>query len=450
MKLIRSCIKKVRLSIFSFHSLIMNSKLLILGFAFLTLAGTGQAQNKPVLDKIVAVVGNEIILKSELDYQVQLLAYQNKLDANDPSLRSRVLEGLVDDKLILAQAILDSVTVADDEVNRELDSRIQNLIKQLGSQEKVEEVYGMSINKIRSEFRDEMRKQLIIQKLKQQKFGDMKVSSVDVRDFYGTYKDSIPEIPEQVTLSHIFMVPKQSEKARADAYSEAKAILDSLRNGADFAEFAKKYSQDPGSASSGGDLGWANRGQFVLEFEHAVYALKPGEISDIVETQFGLHIIQLVERRGDLVHARHILIKIPHLKSDDDSVKVFLDSLRARAMRGESFATLASEYSQDQDTREIGGDLGTVTLDQLKDNPAFLDTVRNMKIGEISEPIKVIFGKSYGYNIVYLRNRIPAHKVNVDQDYDRLSNMALSMKQNDAYLKWIDQLKKQIYCKILS
>ncbi|MFZ1083259.1 MAG: SurA N-terminal domain-containing protein, partial [Candidatus Kryptoniota bacterium] len=174
----------------------MNSKLLILGFAFLTLAGTGQAQNKPVLDKIVAVVGNEIILKSELDYQVQLLAYQNKLDANDPSLRSRVLEGLVDDKLILAQAILDSVTVADDEVNRELDSRIQNLIKQLGSQEKVEEVYGMSINKIRSEFRDEMRKQLIIQKLKQQKFGDMKVSSVDVRDFYGTYKDSIPEIPE--------------------------------------------------------------------------------------------------------------------------------------------------------------------------------------------------------------------------------------------------------------
>ncbi|MFZ1080921.1 MAG: peptidylprolyl isomerase, partial [Candidatus Kryptoniota bacterium] len=245
-------------------------------------------------------------------------------------------------------------------------------------------------------------------------------------------------------------VPKQSEKARADAYSEAKAILDSLRNGADFAEFAKKYSQDPGSASSGGDLGWANRGQFVLEFEHAVYALKPGEISDIVETQFGLHIIQLVERRGDLVHARHILIKIPHLKSDDDSVKVFLDSLRARAMRGESFATLASEYSQDQDTREIGGDLGTVTLDQLKDNPAFLDTVRNMKIGEISEPIKVIFGKSYGYNIVYLRNRIPAHKVNVDQDYDRLSNMALSMKQNDAYLKWIDQLKKQIYCKILS
>ncbi|MGO9480284.1 MAG: peptidylprolyl isomerase [Candidatus Kryptoniota bacterium] len=425
-------------------------RLLILSLTFVAMVGTVQAQNKPVLDEVVAVVGNEIILKSELDYQVQLLAYQNRLDANDASLRSRVLEGLIDDKLILAQAILDSVTVTDDEVNRELDSRIQNLVKQLGSQQKVEEVYGMSLNKIRSEFKDEMRKQLTIQKLKEQKFGDMKVSAVDIRNFYETYKDSIPEIPEQVTLSHIFMIPKPSEKAHAEADSDAKMILDSLKDGADFARLAKEYSQDPGSASSGGDLGWAKRGQFVPEFEHAVYDLKPGEISDIVETQFGLHIIQLLERRGDLVHARHILIKIPHLESDDDSVIVFLDSLRARAMKGESFPTLAREYSQDQDTRDLGGDLGTVTLDQLKDNPAFLDTVRNMKVGEISEPIKVIFGKSYGYNIVYLRDRIPAHKVNLDQDYDRLSNMALTMKQNEAYLKWIDQLKKQIYCKILS
>ncbi len=450
MKLIKFCIKNFRWSIFNLQPLIVYPKLLILSLTSVALVGTAQAQNKPVLDKIVAVVGNEIILKSELDYQVQLLAYQNKLDPNDQSFRSRVLEGLIDDKLILAQAILDSVTVTDDEVNRELDSRIQNLVKQLGSQQKLEEVYGMSINKIRSEFRDEMRKQLIIQKLKQQKFGDMKVSAIDLRDFYETYKDSIAEIPEQVTLSHIFMVPKPSEKARAEAYSEAKTILDSLKKGADFAEFAKKYSQDPGSSSSGGDLGWAKRGQFVPEFEHAVYDLKPGEISDFVETQFGLHIIQLLERRGDLVHARHILIRIPHLKSDDDSMIVFLDSLHARNIRGENFATLAREYSQDQDTRELGGDLGTVTLDQLKDNPAFLDTVRNMKIGEISEPIKVIFGKSYGYNIVYLRNRIPAHKVNLEQDYDRLSNMALSMKQNEAYLKWIDQIKKQIYCKILS
>ena len=427
-----------------------NFEFLIFGFVLAAFARTSIAQSKPVLDKIVAIVGNEVILKSELDYQVQLLAYQNKLDPNDPSLRDKVLESLVDDKLILAQAILDSVTVTDDEVNRELDNRIQNLVKQLGSQQKVEEVYGMSINKIRAEFKEDMRKQLTIQKLKQQKFGDMKVSSVDVRDFYETYKDSIPEIPEQVTLSHIFIVPKPSAKARAEAYSEANALLDSLHHGADFAELAKKYSQDPGSASSGGDLGWAKRGQFVPEFEHAVYDLKPGEISGIVETQFGLHIIQLLERRGDLVHARHILIRIPHLQSDDDSVITFLDSLRAKALKGESVASLARAYSQDQDTRELGGDLGTVTYDQLKDNPTFLDTIRTMKVGEISQPIRVVFGKSYGFSIVYLRNRIPPHKINLDQDFDRLSSMALTMKQNEAYLKWIDQLKKQIYCKILS
>jgi peptidyl-prolyl cis-trans isomerase SurA len=419
-----------------------------IALAVVILAGCAQAQTKPVLDEVAAVVGNEIILKSELDYQVQLTAYQNKLDPNDPALRKRVLEALIDDKLILAQAILDSVTVTDDEVSRQLDSRIQNLIKQLGSQQKVEEVYGMSINKIRAEFKDDMRKQLIIEKLKQQKFGDMKVSAADVRNFYDTYKDSLPQIPEQVTLSHIFIVPKPSGKARDQAYSLAKSLLDSLRNGADFAELAKKYSQDPGSASSGGDLGWAKRGQFVPEFEHAVFDLKPGEISDIVETQFGFHIIQLLDRRGDQVHVRHILIQIPHLQSDDDSVIVLLDSLRARAMAGESFAKLAQEYSQDQDTKELGGDLGTLTIDQLE--PSFLATVNKLKVGEISEPEKITYGRSYGYHIIYLRNRIPPHKVSLNEDYNRLASMALSMKQNEAYQNWINKLKSQIYLKIMS
>ena len=416
--------------------------------SILMLAGTVQAQTKPALDKIVAVVGNEIILKSELDYQVQLTAYQNKLDANDPQLRTRVLEALIDDKLILAQAILDSVAVTDDEVTRQLDSRIENLTKQLGSQQKVEEVYGMSISKIRNEFKDDMRKQLIIEKLKQQKFGDMKVSSAEVRSFYETYKDSIPQIPEQVSLSHIFMIPKPSAKAREQASSLAESLVDSLRNGADFAALAKKYSQDPGSASSGGDLGWAKRGQFVPEFEHAVFDLKPGEISEVVETQFGFHVIQLLDRRGDQVHVRHILIQVPHLQADDDSVVVMLDSLRARAMAGESFAKIANQYSQDQDTKDLGGDLGTLTVDQLE--PSFLATVNKLKVGEISVPDKITYGRSYGYHIVYLRNRIPPHKVSLDEDYDRLSNMALSMKQNQAYLDWIKLLKTQIYLKTMS
>ncbi len=412
------------------------------------IAGAACAQTKPVLDKIVAVVGNEIILKSELDYQVQLAAYQNKINPDDPALRERVLEAMIDDKLILAQAILDSVTVSDDEVNRQLDSRIQNLVKQLGSQEKVEEVYGMSISKIRNEFRDDMRKQLIIEKEKQDKFGDLKVSPIEVRNFYEEYKDSLQQVPEEVTLSHIFMIPKPSSKAREEAYAKAEALLDSLKHGANFAELAKKYSQDPGSASDGGDLGWAKRGQFVPEFEHAVYALKPGEISGIVETQFGFHIIQLLERRGDLVHARHILITIPHLASDDDSVIAVLDTLRERAIRGESFAVLAREFSEDKDTRDLGGDLGTVSLDQLE--PSFMKTVDTLKVGEISNPVKVSVGNSYGYHIVYLRDRIPAHKINLNEDYARLQRMALTLKQNEAYQKWIDQLKKQVYWKIMS
>lgn len=288
-------------------------------------AGIAFGQAKPVLDEVAAVVGNQIILKSELDYQVQLAAYQNKLNPDDPALRHRILEAMIDDKLILTQAILDSVTVSDDEVDRQLQQRIQNLIKQVGSKEKVEQIYGMSISKIQNEFRDDMRKQLIIQKEKEDKFGDMKVSPLEVREFYNEYKDSLQEVPEEITLSHIFMIPKPSPKAKAEAYAKAEALEDSLKHGANFAELAKKYSQDPGSASDGGDLGWANRGQFVPEFEHALYALKPGEISGIVETQFGYHIIQLLQRRGDMAHARHILIKIPLLPSDNDSVITLLD-----------------------------------------------------------------------------------------------------------------------------
>ncbi|HEY9167265.1 MAG TPA: peptidylprolyl isomerase [Candidatus Kryptonia bacterium] len=417
-------------------------------FAAAALTGVVRAQDKPVLDRIVAVVGNEVILKSELDYQVQLAAYQSRLNPSDPSLRTRVLEAMIDDKLILAQAILDSVSVTDDEVNKQLNSRIQNLVRQLGSESALEQQYGMSINKIRNEYRSEMRKQLIIQKLKEQKFGDLKVSALDVKNFYETYKDSLATVPDQLTLSHIFMVPKPSSRAREQAYSSAKSILDSLRAGSDFAALAKKYSQDPGSASSGGDLGWAKRGQFVPEFEHAAFGMKPGEISDIVETQFGFHIIQVLDRRGDMIHVRHILIQIPHLAADDDSVVVVLDTLRARAMRGENFAALAREYSQDQDTRDIGGDLGTVDTSQLE--PSFRATVDTLKAGDISFPAKVVFGNSYGYHIVYLRERIPAHKVDLSQDYARLQNMALSLKQNEAYLDWISQLKKQVYWKIIS
>ncbi len=411
-------------------------------------AGFAAAQTKPVLDEVVAVVGNEIILKSELDYQVQLTAYQDKLNADDPSLRKRVLEAMIDDKLILAQAKLDSITVTDEDVNRQLDSRIQNLISQLGSQQKVEQVYGMSINKIKAEFRDEMRKQLIVEKLKQQKFGDLQVSPIEVKQFYETFKDSLPEVPEQVTLSHIFMVPKPSEKAEKEAYDLAESLRDSIKNGASFAELAKKYSQDPGSAASGGDLGWASRGQFVPEFEHAVYALKVGEISPVVKTQFGYHIIQLLGRRGDMVHVRHILIKVPHLPSEDDSIVTVLDTLRYKAMHGESFAKLAMENSQDKDTRALGGDLGTVAIDQLE--PSFLKTVNELKVGQISKPAKVQFGNTYGYHIVYLRARIASHKMNLNQDYTRIQNMALQFKQNEAYAKWIAELKKQVYWKIMS
>ena len=395
-----------------------------------------------VIDKIVAVVGNEIITQSELEQRVAFYAYQNKLDPSSPSLRKQMLDNMIAEKLILAQAIIDSVQVSDDEVTQALDQQIQRLVRQFGSEQGVEQAYGKPIGRIKREYREDMRKQLLVQRIEQSREGSIQITPNDVAEFYATYKDSLVEVPETYTISHIYIVPKPDTTVDRQTYLKAKAILDSIRAGGDFADFARRYSSDA-TAANGGDLGWSKRGDFVPEFEEALFSLKPGQVSDVVKTQFGYHIIQLLERRGESVHARHILFKVEKSAASDSAVVRELRAIRDSVLAGKSFAEMAKKYSEDEQSKPLGGDLGEVTAKDI--TPGFAEEIKNLKEGEISEPTKIAVGNGYGYQIVLMRKRVPAHMPTLQGDYKQLERLALYLKRTRLNNEWIDELKKNIY-----
>jgi peptidyl-prolyl cis-trans isomerase SurA len=409
------------------------------------LVGTMMSVHAQVVDRIVAIVDKEIILESELNAQIQFFVFNNKLDPNTPGLREQVLQSMIGEKLIIAKAIEDSVTVTDEEVAQQLDAAIQQRVQQVGSEARLEELYGMPLPRIRREFREEMRKNMLSQRLQQQRFGTTQVSRFEVEQFYQTYKDSLPPVPEEVDLAHIFIKPRFSAGERDETRARMLGFLDSLKAGADFADLASRYSEDPGSAKQGGNLGLVRRGQLVKEFETAAFSLNEGEVSGIVETDFGYHLIQLLERRGDAIRARHILLRIQRSGASDTLTVALLDSIRSLALGGKSFAELAKQFSEDKETNLVGGALGTLNFEQLGKD--WLPTVSPLKAGEISAPAKLPWGSSYGYHIVQVRSRTPAHPMTLEQDYHKVEALAMNYKRTREYQHWLEDLRTQFYWK---
>lgn len=421
----------------------MKQRLFVLAlFPFLSVC---HSLSQTLIDRIVAVVDKEIITESELQERVSFVAIQNRLDATRPELKTQILESMVAEKLILAQALIDSIEITDEQVNQALDQQIQNIVRQLGSTERVEQYYGKPVSRIKREFRDEMRKQLLVQRVRQAREASLSVSHREVVEFYSSFKDSLPRVPEEFTLSHLFMVPKADSSVEFMTRKKLQAILDSIRAGGSFEDFARRYSQD-GSASGGGDLGWVRRGDFVREFEEVVFSLKENEISSIVKTQYGYHIIQLAGRRGESVRARHILLRIEKGAASDSTTVRELRALRERILRAESFAELAKKFSQDEETKPLGGDLGTLTADQLTAD--FSPVVKDMKEGEVSDAHRVALGASYGFQIIWLRKRTPSHEMTLEQDFSRVEQLALYLKRNRENQEWVNELKKNIFWEI--
>ncbi|MGE5680743.1 MAG: peptidylprolyl isomerase [Bacillota bacterium] len=415
---------------------------------FVIILITSSVQAQEVLDKIAAVVNNEVIMKSEVDFRTSQLAAQRNLNAADPAIKKQVLNAIIEEKLLYAQALLDSVIVSDDDVNRRVDYQIEQFTQQFGTREKVEQAYGMSIEKIKRELRENTRKSLMAQMLMQKKFGMVESTRREVEDFFRAYQDSLGLIPEKYTIAHIFVNPKAGEKVKQRAREAAQSILDSIKAGADFAELAKKYSEDPGTAPQGGDLGFTKRGKLVPEFEAAAFALDPGGVSGIVETMFGYHIIQTIEKRGDAVHARHILIKIKNDEDADLKAIEFLSDIRDSVLRGlGKFEDFARRYSDDKETAKFGGMIGTYDVGQLDKN--MIEEVGKLRSGEISYPKRIELSNGiYGYHIIDLIKKIPQHKADLETDYADIKQLADYQKQERLRLKWINELKDKIYWEV--
>ena len=396
-------------------------------------------------DRILAIVGYEIILESDLQYQLQSYAKQNQLTQINPMIAQQIFQQMLTEKILYSKAEQDSITVKDDEINKELEYRIKSLVEQFGSEKKIEELYGMSITKIRLTLKDDLIKKMKTDKVKRKKFqGGIKVTEKEIRDFFTTYKDSLPSASLEYELSHIYLSRKVSEAEKSQAKEIANKILDSIKNGVDFSELAKRNSDDKGSAINGGDLGFSKKGVFVKEFEEALYLLNAGEISGLVETEFGFHIIKLIEKKGESVHPQHILVAYPKLESSDLETIVFLKDLKNKIETNQiSFEDAVKQYSQDVTTNLKNGYLGFIPVERLDSNMVI--TLNLLNIGELSKPLKSGDDKTYGYEIVKVLSKNPEHKLSLETDYEKIKKFALMFKENSEMDKWVEELKKSIF-----
>jgi peptidyl-prolyl cis-trans isomerase SurA len=397
-----------------------------------------------LIDGVAAIVGQEIILKSEVEQYAQSYVIQNKINVvSNPelfnSLKKDVLERLIDQKILLTKADEDTIVAPEREVDRYLEDQIRTMIERVGSEAQLEAAFDSPIKKIRRDMRKEIENRLKIETLRRNKFQDMKISRREVEEFYATYKDSLPGIKETVDISHILKQVKPGGTSAENALERIMEIRKKIEDGADFSEMAKEYSEDPATATRGGDLGFINRGDLVKEFEEVAFNLEPGQVSDVVQTQFGYHLIKLIEKRGEKVHTAHILIQLKPTEEDEKRVIDELEDIRQRILNGESFEAMALEYSDDENVVNDKGHLGTWELDKLA-IPEFKSVVSELKVGEISHPFKT----SYGYHIVRLNMHSEPRPVSLDKDWEDIKNMAQNFKMEKAYKDWIAELREDI------
>jgi len=396
-------------------------------------------------DRIIAIVGNEVILESDLNFQLISFMKQNNLTTYNDQVIEHVFQSMITEKLILAKAEQDSVFVSDEELNKQVDTRLHQLVSQFGSEKNLEEAYGITIIKVKKILKEQIAQNIKVERVKQQKFGSgISVTRSEVINFYNNYKDSLPPVPETVELFEVVRVPKITEESKQQARIKALAILDSLKSGSDFSTIAKNNSDDPGSKENGGLLGKSKKGSFVKEFEEAAFLLNPGEISGLVETEFGFHIIKLIDKSGDFITAQHILVKFPKNESADFEEINFLKDLRTKIKNGEyNFKQAAKQYSQETRSAVDSGYIGKISLNNL--DSAEILVLKDLDKGGISDPVKVGDERYYAYYMYNLVDRIAEHKATIENDFKTIEDLALKYKEQKMLAEWIEELKKSIY-----
>jgi len=415
----------------------------------------GQEKDYQVLDKIIAVIGDEIVMHS--DYVSQKAQALSSGYADSPELGCSIFENLLFENLLLHQAKLDSVVVSEAQIQSELDRRIQVFSERMQGVDNLEAFYGKSIAEIKAEFYSVIKDQMTIQTAQGSITQDFSLTPADVTDYFnGLDQDSLPYINSEVEISQILIKPIPSEEEIQRVKDQLNKIRENVLKGdKSFTTAAIVNSEDPGSASKGGDLGMAGKGRMVPEFEAIAYNLGEGEISQVFETEYGYHIMQMIERNGDLYNARHILI-IPKIYAADlEKSKVRLNEIQEiLEMDSLTFEEAALEYSEDEGTKHNNGTMinpstGSVRFEMSEIDPSMFFIIDKLKVNETSEPvlIKSQNGKE-AYRIVKLRYRSEPHKANLKDDYQLIQNMAEAEGSAQVVDEWIKDKIGNTYIKI--
>ena len=419
---------------------------------------TASAQNK-VIDEVVWVVGDEAILKSDVEGERLNAQYEGRKFDGDPYCI--IPEELAVQKLFMHQAELDSVIVSEQEVLGELERRTNWLIDQIGSKEKMEEYYNKTYTQIREMLRENIRSGMTVQKMQQKIMGDIRIVPADVRRYFsGLPQDSIPYVPTQVEVQIVTLEPKIPQEEIDRVKKALRDYTEQVTEGKiAFSTLARLYSEDEGSRRRGGELGFMGRGELVPEFANVAFNLQsPDKISKIVESEFGFHIIQLIEKRGDRINTRHILLKPKVEEKDMEAAIMRLDSV-AKDIRNAkfSFDEAATYISQDKDTRNNHGLManpksGTARFemqDLAQVSQEVAKTIEGLNVGEVSEPFTMINAKGKEIcAIVKLKARIDGHKATITEDYQRLKSIVQAKLGEEKIQKWIKDKQKSTYVRI--
>jgi peptidyl-prolyl cis-trans isomerase SurA len=412
---------------------------------------------KKSIDKVAAVVGSSIILQSEIEMQYsQYLAQGNP---PNPDVKCSILQGLLSQKILGQQAIIDSVTVTEDQVDGEIERRLRAMTGRAGGPERLEEFLGRSLIQYKDEIRPDIKEMLTAQKMQAKITENVAVTPLDVKRYFEAIpKDSLPFFNTEVEIAEIVVFPKLNKVEKESFHDKTEVLRLRIKNGEDFSTLAKLYSQDPGSAREGGDLGFMDRTSLVKEFAATAFKLKSGELSQVIETEFGFHVLQVIERRGEQVNVRHILTKTESTPASLDRAKAHIDSIyKAVIDKKIDFAAAASLHSDNNETKYNGGLMlnadnvqsRTTLIPTDKLDPQVFLTIDTMKVGNFSRPslFTQADGKT-GYRFLSLKSKTGPHQANLEQDYPKIKEVTFEDKNNRTISEWFEKRRKITFIKI--
>ncbi len=424
---------------------------------FFSLIGISLHAQNNVIDEVVWVVGDDAILKSQVEEQYRSMQYDGQKIDGDPYCV--IPEQIAIQKLFMHQAKLDSITIPDAQVFQEVERKLNYFVANIGSKEKVEEYFNKPMSELREEMAEMVREQGIVQEMQRHLVKDIKITPSEVRRFFsGLSSDSIPYIPTQVEVQIITINPKIPQQEIDNIKARLREYSDRITKGeTEFSTLAILYSEDPGSARMGGELGFMGKAQLVPEYADVAFNLNdPKKVSKIVETEFGYHIIQLIEKRGDRINTRHILLKPKISEKELNNSIARLDSLRNDITAGKfKFEEAAQYLSQDKNTRNNQGlmvnqENGTTKFQMSELPQEIAKVVNTMKAGDISQPFVMIDQKK-GQEVavlVKLRSRVEGHKANMSDDYQALKSIVEQKRREELIENWIRNKQKETYIRI--